>query len=351
MFRAASIILIPIFFLGHTESWGKTAEQIFSEVAPSIAVVLSSERNTKESSQGTGVVVAPGIVATNCHLFKNPVAIVVLYQQNKYAAELAVQNRPRDLCILNVPTLRAPAVETLSQVKNLRVGQEVYAIGTPMGLELSLTNGLISSLRQVEGGTLIQISASMAPGSSGGGLFDSNGALIGITSSGIAKFQGFNFAIPVDWVAETLSKGIASTPISAPIAANPVPTPIATTLATAPPATVRREGDWIANRYCDGYSSVPTVKDELDVSFRDGEFTVETGKRGELGYVLMRGRQSSDGTLRLIGHQVDEVGVNNVNRHFLAEVYSEVKGGLDGERYQLKGRMAERTCTLTISRR
>jgi hypothetical protein len=99
-----------------------------------------------------------------------------------------------------VPRLYAPwAVVSTGK---LRVGQRVYAIGAPEGLELTLTEGLISSLRDFEGSQYIQTSAAISQGSSGGGLFDTEGRLIGITAFFIAEGQNLNFALPAAWIVD-----------------------------------------------------------------------------------------------------------------------------------------------------
>jgi len=91
--------------------------------------------------------------------------------------------------------LRAPPV-VLGTAKKLKVGQRVYAIGAPEDLELTLSEGLISSLRPHEGSEYIQTSAAISLGSSGGGLFDDQGQLIGITTFYHAEGQNLNFALP-----------------------------------------------------------------------------------------------------------------------------------------------------------
>lgn len=95
----------------------------------------------------------------------------------------------------------APAV-TVGSVADLRTGQKVYAIGAPQGLELSLSDGLVSSLRDIPGGTVIQTTAPISPGSSGGGLFDASGRLVGIMTFQHRYGQNLNFAVPADWIAE-----------------------------------------------------------------------------------------------------------------------------------------------------
>jgi tetratricopeptide (TPR) repeat protein len=82
----------------------------------------------------------------------------------------------------------------------LEVGEKVYAIGAPQGLELTLSEGLISGLREYGSARLIQTTAAISPGSSGGGLFDTQARLVGITTFVVKNGQNLNFALPGEWV-------------------------------------------------------------------------------------------------------------------------------------------------------
>jgi S1-C subfamily serine protease len=88
--------------------------------------------------------------------------------------------------------------------KQITVGQNVFAVGNPKGLELTMSAGLVSSLRRNTAGqlVLIQTSAAISGGSSGGGLFDAQGNLVGLTTLGsvTGDAQNLNFAIPAEWV-------------------------------------------------------------------------------------------------------------------------------------------------------
>ena len=126
------------------------------------------------------------------------------------AAKLTAQNETRDLCILFVDELSIPPAARpvpLGAARNISIGEEVYAIGAPHGLELSLSRGIISQLRGEAGkraAPIIQTDAAISPGSSGGGLFDQDGKLIGVTTFKASGFrtEGLSFAVPVEWVIE-----------------------------------------------------------------------------------------------------------------------------------------------------
>jgi hypothetical protein len=119
-----------------------------------------------------------------------------------YLAKVEHRDTKRDLCQLQVPNLAAPAV-ALGSSRELKVGQKVYALGNPKGLEVTLSDGLVSALRGPDGvEPIIQTTAPISPGSSGGGLFDGDGRLVGITTLQRPDGQNLNFALPAEWVAE-----------------------------------------------------------------------------------------------------------------------------------------------------
>ena len=178
-------------------------DEIFQRAAPSVTMVLARDRS--EGMQGSGVVVGKSWVVTNCHVVlkkrgNTPHAtLTVRYQGRDFPAEYLTGDTAFDTCLLRVPGLHAPSA-TVANLGSLRVGQRVYAIGAPSGLDLTLTDGLISSIRPLGTDRVLQTSAPISPGSSGGGLFDDDGKLIGITSFGIGIGQALNFAYIADHI-------------------------------------------------------------------------------------------------------------------------------------------------------
>ena len=188
------------------------AAQVFENAWRHIVVVKQGE------NQGSGVIVRPNVVATNCHViesggiasfFSGDNEIVVHKHDNRqavggkrYQATIRKRDNDRDFCLLDVANLwEIPA--KLRRYDTLQIGEAAYAVGSPQGLDLSLSSGLISQLRQGGGFRVIQTDAAISPGSSGGGLFDSNGNLIGILTSKIIdeNVEGIGFAIPADLAA------------------------------------------------------------------------------------------------------------------------------------------------------
>lgn len=212
-----------------------TPAEVFAQVSPSVWRVQTLDGYGLMLSQGSAVVIAPGQLVTNCHVLAKARRVQLRRddQAKPLPAKLVKWDVQRDLCQLDAPGLEAPAV-TLAPTAQVAVGQAAYAIGHPRGLDLTMSAGLVSSFRRNAASqlVLIQTSAAISGGSSGGGLFNEQGHLLGLTTiaSVTGDAQNLNFAIPADWIndlprrhatALALAKGasVAASGASAPAAA------------------------------------------------------------------------------------------------------------------------------------
>ena len=177
-----------------------SAEDLFARTAPSVVRVNALAASGESLAFGSGVVVEGATVVTNCHVARRGPTLKVKHLAEQFDATITTADESHDLCKLSVPGLSAPAVH-VGRVANLRVGQKVYAIGSPQGLDLTLSDGMVSSLREGPDGTFVQTTAPISPGSSGGGLFDETGRLVGIVTFQMRAGQNLNFAVPADWIA------------------------------------------------------------------------------------------------------------------------------------------------------
>lgn len=168
-----------------------TAEDVFTAAAPSVVIVETND------AQGSGVVLSRSIVVTNRHVVDSSSVVGVRQGDREWSASIVTLDEEHDLATLSVPGLDLPAATV--EPSEIRIGQRVFAVGAPQGFELTLSDGVVSGLRSFEGGTVIQVSAPISPGSSGGGLFDSRGRLIGITTFGWRGGSDLNFALPIEW--------------------------------------------------------------------------------------------------------------------------------------------------------
>ncbi|MBQ2557346.1 MAG: trypsin-like peptidase domain-containing protein, partial [Thermoguttaceae bacterium] len=174
-----------------------------------------------EKSEGTGsgiVLNKSGVILTNFHVVENVSEMeVTLFNGETYSAELIGVDPNTDVALvkINAPEESLFPVE-FGDSSNLLVGQTVYAIGNPFGLERTMTKGIISNLnrtigspqqfRQIKG--VIQIDAAINPGNSGGALFDSRGLMIGMNTaiaSRIGENTGVGFAVPVNTIHRIVS--------------------------------------------------------------------------------------------------------------------------------------------------
>ena len=216
----------------------RNAEQIFAEISPSIVRIIAADSGGRAYQQGSGVVTGSGRVITNCHVVKGAAQVTVMSAGESRSASVDVADEEFDLCSLDVSRLDAPAV-TVGTVAGLRTGQRVFAIGAPLGLELTISEGIVSSLREMSQGKVIQTTAPVSPGSSGGGLFDAEGKLVGIVTFQQRAGQNLNFAVPADWIAEMRSRASSSNASDAPSAK------VATPSAAAEPTTAQMVvGKW-----------------------------------------------------------------------------------------------------------
>lgn len=199
-----------------TSSTGGSLSDVASAVTPSVVVVTTEQIVTDNyfwggqqvlSGAGSGVILTTdGYIVTNYHVVEGARQITVtLHDDSTYTATVVGSDQQSDIALLKIDaTGLTPAV--LGDSDSVQVGEVVIAVGNPMGtLGGTVTDGIVSALNRdisVEGNemTLMQTSAAISPGNSGGGLFNTNGELIGIVN---AKYsdedaEGLGFAIPVN---------------------------------------------------------------------------------------------------------------------------------------------------------
>lgn len=199
------------FTVAKSPKGGNVAEKIFRKV--SFSIVYIEADTAQGTSQGSGVIVANNIVATNYHVVKGGVDKIRVHKVEKekdrgiridesgrfreFPAKIWDADTDRDFCLLEVPDLNGESVD-IRPYHDLRVGEDVYAIGNPLGETLTLSGGMISQKRNERGRRVIQTNAAISGGSSGGGLFDKEGNLIGITTESLIDGENLNYAIAAD---------------------------------------------------------------------------------------------------------------------------------------------------------
>ncbi|MGB8536742.1 MAG: trypsin-like peptidase domain-containing protein, partial [Acidobacteriaceae bacterium] len=167
-----------------------------------IVSIVMSDKDGSPIAQGSGFLVSKdGVVVTNYHVISEGSSAIVKFPDGAFYVVDGVLtfDKTRDVAVIkahgeNFRTL------TLGNSDRLQVGEEVVAIGNPLSLESTVSNGIVSGIRTVEeaGGKLLQVTTPISPGSSGGPLFNMSGEVIGITSSGLQGGENLNFAIQIN---------------------------------------------------------------------------------------------------------------------------------------------------------
>ena len=197
-----------------------TTEQVADLVSPSVVVITTEQvvysqwswygQNQVESGAGSGVIISSdGYILTCAHVVDGASNITVTINDKDYTATLVGEDTTSDIAVIKIDA-NGLTPATVGDSDGLKVGQNVMAVGNPLGeLGGTVTGGMISALNRsvtIQGSSsvntmsLIQMDASVSPGNSGGGLFNMNGELVGIVNakSSDSDAEGLGFAIPVN---------------------------------------------------------------------------------------------------------------------------------------------------------
>lgn len=189
-------------------SFGQDATVIYKNTVNSTVTIET------DNGLGSGFFVAPNIIATNYHVIEGATqaSCYINNSTTKYKIDgYLAADKSVDLILLKVSSLNKPALVFTSET--VSPGQKVYVIGSPKGLPATISDGIVSGMRDFEGYKLIQMTAPISPGSSGGPVLNSKGQLIGISVSQLTEGQNLNFAIPKSYL-EVLLQFKKETPIA-----------------------------------------------------------------------------------------------------------------------------------------
>jgi hypothetical protein len=201
------------------------ATTVFAKVSKSVVVVEALSPAGR--AQGSGVVIhnnsgAEGELSlerywrpfsyavTNAHVVKNASRVLVLQGGARYLADVKYVDDEFDLALLMVEGVLLPGTPPISGAQ-LKVGERVFAIGSPLGLENSISEGIISGKREENGVLFLQSTTPISRGSSGGGLFDTIGSFVGVTTFKLAGGENLNFAVDAYRVHKIFTAWMAST--------------------------------------------------------------------------------------------------------------------------------------------
>jgi len=183
-------------------------EDVYANNRNAVVTIIAFDDSNNQKGLGTGFFTSSeGELVTNYHVIEGADSLLIklltgaLFPVSGWLAS----DQEKDFAVLKVQGKELPTV-SLDSLQSVKVGQLVFALGSPLGMEQTFTNGMVSSLRdgsevdKPELPKVIQHTAFISPGNSGGPLFDEQGRVLGINTFNVVGGQNLNFAIPIDYV-------------------------------------------------------------------------------------------------------------------------------------------------------
>lgn len=213
MVRIKNSLLRPLIWVvllcsGSTLAYAQTAQEIAKKAFTSTVLLVMEDANGQPLSLGSGFFVRDGEIASNLHVVEGAVGGYAKFigQTTKYDIKgMTAVDPKRDLVILKISDTRFPVLR-IGNSDNVQVGEPVYVVGNPQGLEGTFSQGIISGVRELGADKLLQITAPISPGSSGGPVLNQKGEVIGVSVATFSGGQNLNFAIPSNYLNQLIAK-------------------------------------------------------------------------------------------------------------------------------------------------
>jgi serine protease Do len=168
-------------------------------------VKIQAVANNGKQYMGSGVVIQPDTIATNCHVTRHADRTFIFKEDRLYPARQQAALGELDICILKTDPLNLPQVRLAQQAPNLQ--QAIYMIGFPFGLSIQMRSGEVMALHPFQDGSIIEINTGFIHGTSGGGVFNQNGELVGLmTFMQNNDRQAHFYVIPSQWLQKALQQ-------------------------------------------------------------------------------------------------------------------------------------------------
>lgn len=182
-----------------------STQQIFQMAGGGVTLIETFDDEGHKREQGSGFVVSSdGTAITNYHVIRGASRATAKFSDGTLSDVSGVvsYDAARDVAVIRLASAPKTVLQ-LGDSDGVTVGEKVVAIGSPLGLENTLSEGIVSGMRN----GVIQMSVPISPGSSGGAVFDPQGKVIGISVATILMGQNLNFAVPINWAKPYLNSG------------------------------------------------------------------------------------------------------------------------------------------------
>ncbi len=176
--------------------------RIVNQGLPAVVSIVSLNAKGEKIGLGSGYVVnSNGTIVTNYHVIRGAHQVGVQTRAgDKYRVDGVIDfDREKDFALLKIAAFGLPTA-TLGNSNQAQIGEAVVAVGNPLGLDGTVSTGIISAVRKLEDFSMLQTTAAVSPGSSGGPLFNRRGEVIGTVTSQLKEGQNLNFALPINYV-------------------------------------------------------------------------------------------------------------------------------------------------------
>ena len=190
------------------------AAKIARENLPSVVTLIALDERDQPLALGSGFFITrDGVIVTNAHVVTSASRVLVRWRgQNGSAVKILNFARKYDLVTIQTSFTSTPTV-LLADSDTAAAGQDVIVLGSPQGLEGTVSTGIIGGIRTIAGARYLQITAPISPGSSGGPVFNAQGRVIAISTATSAKGQNLNVALPVNLLHDVPPASIAFTAV------------------------------------------------------------------------------------------------------------------------------------------
>jgi len=210
-----SFFIIGLYLAFRIAAFGGPRD-VAAHAFPSVVMLVTQDSHGQPLCIGSGFFVKENVIASNAHVVEDAAGgyAKLVGQDRKFDLKgiVAIDTR-HDVVLLAIEGSKCPLL-TLADSASVRVGDRVYSVGNPKGLEGTFAEGIISGVRDVAGEKLLQITAPISPGSSGGPILDESGAVVGIAVATYKGGQNLNFAIPISQVTNLMSALAPPTPLA-----------------------------------------------------------------------------------------------------------------------------------------
>jgi hypothetical protein len=182
---------------------GQSARQIAQTAFKSVVLLEMIDSQGQPVSLGSGFFIADGIIATNAHVIEGAAkgTAKLIGSEQKFSIQGTVAiDRHTDLALLKVGS--SSPVLILGPDAKPAIGEKVYVVGNPLGLEGTFSEGIVSGIRSIQSDWILQMTAPISPGSSGGPVMNDSGTVIGVAEATFKNGQNLNLAVPVAYLSK-----------------------------------------------------------------------------------------------------------------------------------------------------